>query len=186
MIAGQDKKDLQYLEQLLREGKKQEALPLLAEYLQQNPNSAQGWWLLGLTVSDPKRQIECMERVLRIDPSSVLAQAHLEKLRENETISIPIPPFVESVSFEEPEVISFQLPKQDSKPLPVHKPALVAKTNSRVLQYVVIALLVCVVLVVLGFATILLLQGGISNQSVQPLAYTQISMLPPTAMKATR
>ena len=179
IMLGQEKNDLQYMEKLLREGKKQEALPLLAEYLQKNPNSAQGWWLLGLTVSDPKRQIECMERVLRIDPSSVLAQAHLEKLKENESISVQVPPFVESVSFDKPESVSVQRTKQELKPPSAQKTTPASKTNSLLLQYVVIAVLVCVILVVLGFAAITLLRGGVLNQSAQPAEFTQIS-LPPT------
>lgn len=159
-MAIQGKIDLQYIEQLLREGKKQEALPLLAGYLQQNPNSVQGWWLLGLTVSDPKRQIECMERVLLIDPASVLAQAQLEKLKEEISIPSPAPPFVNPVSLQEPEAISPQLPKQESK-LPIaQKTTPIVKMKSHAFQYIILSLLACVVLVVLGFVVTMLLQSS--------------------------
>lgn len=169
-MVGQDKNDLQYVEHLLREGKKQDALPLLAGYLQQNPNSAQGWWLLGLTVSDPKRQIECMERVLRIDPASVLAQAHLEKLREE----LPIPPPVEPISFEGSEVVSPQLPKQGPNPLAVQKTTPIGKTKSHMLQYIILSILACVVLAVLGFAVMMFLRSA-PNQSMLLVAFVEIS-----------
>ena len=43
---------LEQAEELLRAGKRQAALPLLAEYLQGHPNSARGWWMLSLAVTD--------------------------------------------------------------------------------------------------------------------------------------
>ncbi len=156
-MAGQDKTDLQFVEKLLREGKKQEALPLLAGYLQQNPNSAQGWWLLGLTVSDTKQQIECMERVLLIDPTSVIAQVRLEKLREEISIPAPISPFVEPISFNEPEVISTQPLQQEQQPLSVQKPAPIVKSN-RMLQYVLLGVLACILLAVLVFVAMMFLR----------------------------
>ena len=156
-MAGQDKTDLQFVEKLLREGKKQEALPLLAGYLQQNPNSAQGWWLLGLTVSDTKQQIECMERVLLIDPTSVIAQVRLEKLREEISIPTPISPFVEPISFNEPEVISTQPLQQEQQLLSVQKPAPIVKSN-RMLQYVLLGVLACILLAVLVFVVMMFLR----------------------------
>ena len=175
IMTEQDKTDLQSVERLLKEGRKQEALSLLAGYLQQNPNSAQGWWLLGLTVSDPARQIECMERVLLIDPASVLAQVRLEKLREEVSIPPPIPPFVEPISFEEPEVSSPQLPKQDPKPPAAQKNIPISKTKNSVFQYVVISVLAFVVLVVLGFAVMMFLQNA-PNQSVPILFFVKTPM----------
>lgn len=171
IMTEQDKTDLQSVERLLKEGRKQEALSLLAGYLQQNPNSAQGWWLLGLTVSDPTRQIECMERVLLIDPASVLAQVRLEKLREEVSIPPPIPPFVEPISFEEPEVSSPQLPK----PPAAQKNIPISKTKNSVFQYVVISVLAFVVLVVLGFAVMMFLQNA-PKQSVHILSFVKTPM----------
>ena len=50
-----------------------------------------------------------MERVLRIDPASTLAQARLEKLQGNGSALPVVPPFVESVSFDEPKAVSLNL-----------------------------------------------------------------------------
>ena len=71
---------LEQAEELLRAGKRQAALPLLAEYLQGHPNSARCWWLLSLSVTDLRQQIDCMERVLVIDPNYTPARTRLEKL----------------------------------------------------------------------------------------------------------
>jgi len=175
MMIGQDKTDLQFVEQLLREGKKQEALPLLAGYLQQNPNSAQGWWLLGLTVSDLKRQIECMERVLLIDPTSVLAQVRLEKLREEVSIPPSVPPFVEPISFDESEVVPTLPAQQVPRSLAAQKTTSIVKTKSRMLQYIVLSILACVIVAVLVFAVMMLLRNT-PNQSVQLVSFVKIPL----------
>jgi peroxiredoxin len=86
---------LQRAETLLREGNRQAALPLLAEYLKERPNSARGWWMLSLAVTDPRQQIECMERVLLIDPNYAPARARLEKLEQNPVFRPPsVSPFL--------------------------------------------------------------------------------------------
>src|SRR5690349_25070533 len=72
---------LQDAEQLLRERRLDEARVLLAEYVQKNPGSARGWWLLSFAVTDPARQIECLERVLQIDPNNAATHARLAKLK---------------------------------------------------------------------------------------------------------
>lgn len=177
VIKGED--SLKYAERLLQEGKAREARAVLVEYVQHNPSSERGWWLLSFTLTDPKQQIDCMERVLRIDPQSTLAQARLEKLQGNGSALPVVPPFVESVSFDEPKAVSAQPPKQDSKPVAKQEPAPVEKKKSPVLQYTVIAVLVCVVVGILGLVALMLLQGGQPAQSAQPLSFTQISM-PPT------
>lgn len=175
----QGENSLQYAEQLLREGKKQEALSLLAGYLRQHPNSAQGWWLLSFAIPDVKKQIECVERVLHIDSNNAPARARLEKLRGNASIPPPIPPFVDSVSPNKPEAVSERLPKQDSQPSAIQKPMPGRKANRRVLQYSVLAVMVCAAVGVLGFVAVMIAQGRIPMQSAQPASFTQIS-LPPT------
>ncbi len=50
------------IEQLLNAGKLQEARMLLVDFLQQNPASARGWWLLSLTLTDVNRQVACLQR----------------------------------------------------------------------------------------------------------------------------
>ena len=91
---------LEQAEELLRAGKRQAALPLLAEYLQGHPNSARCWWLLSLAVTDLRQQIDCMERVLVIDPNYTPARTRLEKLeRMLEPRPPTVPPFMPEPGF---------------------------------------------------------------------------------------
>jgi peroxiredoxin len=72
---------LQYAEQLLQEGKRQEARALLAAALKRNPASARTWWVLSYAVEDVKQEMDCLERVLRLDPAHTQARARLDKLK---------------------------------------------------------------------------------------------------------
>lgn len=171
---------LQRIEQLLHVGKKEEALPLLAAYLKQYPNSAHGWWLLSHAVPDLKQQIDCLERVLRISPNNAPALNRLERLKEKaSSSSSQVPPFIESTSVDKPVAVSEQSLKRDSKPVATPKPAAVVKKKTPVWQYALIVVGACAVLGLFGFSVTMLLQGRFSRQSPQPLAFTQIS-LPPT------
>jgi peroxiredoxin len=73
---------LRYAESLLREGDRRAARPVLLDFVQQYPRSARGWWMLSLAVTDQRQQIDCMERVLDIDPGYAPARARLEKLQQ--------------------------------------------------------------------------------------------------------
>jgi peroxiredoxin len=68
-------------EQFLREGRIDEARPLLVAHVQKDPSSARGWWLLSMALSDTKQQIDCLERVLRIEPNNAPARTRLSKLK---------------------------------------------------------------------------------------------------------
>ncbi|MBL8101937.1 MAG: hypothetical protein JNM02_05360 [Anaerolineales bacterium] len=180
-MAEQDRNQLQLAEKFLREGKKREARSFLAGYLQQHPDSTHGWWLLSFAVPDLKQQIDCVERVLRIDPNSALAQARLDKLRENSSdLPPPVPPFVEKISFDEPEEVpSIQPQKQDSKPIAAQAPVPVLKKKNRAWQYVILIVIACILLVVIGIAVVMLIQNDRPTGSATAMSITQISM-PPT------
>ena len=128
---------LQHAEQLLREGRKQEARTVLVEYVQSHPSSTRGWWLLSFALTEPKQQMECLERVLRIEPGNIPARTRLLKLKSD------VAPQPVSSSFEQssakpetprssPVVAPFfseadaapQLVRSARKPLPAKK-----KTN---------------------------------------------------------
>ncbi len=67
-------------QELLRAKQKQEAQTLLAQYLQQNPHSEYAWWLMSFAVTNPDQQIECLERVLQLNPLRHKARAKLDAL----------------------------------------------------------------------------------------------------------
>ena len=50
---------------------------LLVDYIKKNPNSEQAWYVLSTVVDDPGKQIECLQRVLRINPANKEAQTRL-------------------------------------------------------------------------------------------------------------
>ena len=147
---------LQKAEQLLREGQKQQAAPLLEEYLRGNMNSARGWWALSFAVPDVAEQIECVEHVLRLNPTHTAALARLEKLRS------PAP-----ASFSESPV----------KPRTPHK-----KKKNQALQFSVLAVMGCIALGLVGFAGLMLVRGAWARPAQVPVnAGTPIGIsLPPT------
>ncbi|CAG0992399.1 Thiol-disulfide oxidoreductase ResA [Anaerolineales bacterium] len=172
-MAEQNNQDLQFAEQLLREGKKQEARTLLVGYVRNNPSSIRGWWMLSFALTDPKQQIDCVERVLRLNPNYSPARARLEKLKRS--VQPSVSPFAESS------------PSQSAAPFPApQKPASRPrrKANSQILQYAVLAVMACVAMGVIGFGAVMIVRGasGVPMQSappVQPTAITPI-LLPPT------
>jgi hypothetical protein len=59
----------------------QDALDILVPYVRVNPRSENGWYLLSFAVDGIDRKIECVERILSINPENNRAQARLLKLR---------------------------------------------------------------------------------------------------------
>ncbi len=75
---------------------------LLVEYIKKNPNSEQAWLVLSSAVDDPRKQIECLQRVLRINPANGEAQSRLMKVMAAQ--AAPPPPA--SLTAEQPSVTS--------------------------------------------------------------------------------
>jgi cytochrome c biogenesis protein CcmG, thiol:disulfide interchange protein DsbE len=182
-MVEQSNQALQQAEQLLREGRKQEARTVLVGCVRSNPSSTRGWWMLSFALTDPKQQIDCVERVLRLDPNYAPAHARLQKLKENINTQLLISPFAES-SPSQPVVAPTQPPRQSAPPS-ASRPR--KKTNSQVLQYAVLAVMACVAMGVIGFGAVMVVRGyssvpmqpAPSVQPIQPTAITPIS-LPPT------
>ena len=165
---------LKQAEGYLREGKKQSALPLLAEHLRQFPDSAKGWWMMSFAAPDSATQIECVERVLEIAPNNTPARTRLEKLRG----SVKVSPFLDTGA---------EIPAASSLQQHPAQPAPRKKQNNQILQYSLLAVMVCVAVAVLGFTGMLLVSGlgaAPMQQPAPPVAqgtssYSEIS-LPPT------
>ncbi len=66
---------------LLKEGKKPDVRLVLMPFVKQNPEIAEGWYLLGFALTDPEKRLYCFQQVLRIDPSNLQAQKQIAKLR---------------------------------------------------------------------------------------------------------
>jgi peroxiredoxin len=179
-MAEQSNQILQNAEQFLREGRKQEARLTLVEYVRGHPSSTRGWWMLSFALTDPKQQIDCVERVLRLDPNYAPARSRLEKLKGNLTPQTAVSPFIETAPSQ-----PVATPIQPSTQSPAQHPR--KKTNNMLLQFAVLGGMACVALGVFGFAAVMVVRGGSgvpmqSAQSVpqvQPAAVTPMS-LPPT------
>lgn len=158
----QNGNNLQHIEQLLREGRRQDALLLLAEYLRQQSNSVQAWWLLGFAIADVEKQIECMQRILLINPDHKPAQAHLERLsRLKGSMIAPFAPTIASGS----AVVSTPPPQQDSPPVVLQR-----KRHGQVLQSSLIIILVCIAVGIIALDAALI---------AKPASFTQF-FIPPT------
>ncbi len=71
--------------ELMRGGDSGAARTLLIDHVMHNPNSELGWMLLSYVLADRAQQVDCLERVLRINP-------HNEKARERLAELITPPP----------------------------------------------------------------------------------------------
>ncbi len=70
---------LKQAQDYIRSGDLPRAQRLLVDFVKQNPNSEQGWFLLSQAVADPKRKVDCLQRVLRLNPANAEAQRQLVK-----------------------------------------------------------------------------------------------------------
>jgi hypothetical protein len=111
MLSGMDdviKQELKKAVEIIRAGKRADAVPILAEVLHHAPKNATAWFLLGYALDDQKQKTFAFEQVLKLDPGHEKAKAQLAKLREvpsapspepiPETAPTPpekVPPFIE-------------------------------------------------------------------------------------------
>ncbi len=159
---------LQDAEGLLRERRLDEARSLLTDYLQKNPSSARGWWLLSFAITDVGQQIECLERVLQIDPQNAATQARLGKLK-----AAGVSPF---------------LPETDSNSLLARsapRSSIVKRRPNWVLPVSILSVFLCLTVGVAGFALVLKNRQPAAEQPTQsPLLPGQSTPtllgLPPT------
>jgi hypothetical protein len=81
----------QQVQEYIRTKQLPKAQRLLVEYIKKNPNSEQAWYLLSTAVDDPRKQMECLQRVLRINPGNIEAQSRLMKAMGKPAV-VEIPP----------------------------------------------------------------------------------------------
>ncbi|MBE0695326.1 MAG: hypothetical protein IH586_00210 [Anaerolineaceae bacterium] len=77
---------LQNAVQLCQAGEKQKAAKLLVSLICNEPTNEQGWWLLTACVDTPKKQRDCLERVLQINPEHLGARMFLFRLDNNQPL----------------------------------------------------------------------------------------------------
>ncbi len=80
-MAEQSSKTLEYAELLLKEGKEREARLLLVAFIKRNPVSVPAWWILSQAVEDVKHELDCLERVLQLEPGHQAAQQRVAAIK---------------------------------------------------------------------------------------------------------
>ncbi len=80
---------LQQADDYIKAGQIQQAQPLLVRYIKQHPDSAEGWYLMSFVVPQQAQQIDCLQRVLRYDPTHRHAQARLVEVMTGQTTEPP-------------------------------------------------------------------------------------------------
>jgi outer membrane murein-binding lipoprotein Lpp len=73
---------------LLRGSELTKALELLEQYLKANPKDADAWWLAAHSVASRQKQLNCVERVLKISPSYAGARERLAALNGGKTFDV--------------------------------------------------------------------------------------------------
>ncbi len=86
------------IEDLLKAGKLHQARLILAEQLKVNPNSTRAWWLMSQALTDQNRQVDCLQRLLRLDPGDERAKERLAELNKPQELLPSISPFSTSVA----------------------------------------------------------------------------------------
>jgi hypothetical protein len=84
MLSGMDdviNQELKKAIELIRAGKRADAVPILAEVLHQAPSNPTAWYLLGYVLTDIKQKTFAFEQVLKLDPGHEKAKTQLAKLK---------------------------------------------------------------------------------------------------------
>jgi hypothetical protein len=104
--------ELRQAANLIRTGKSGEARPILARYVQQHPESEQGWLLLSMVLSERSQRIDCLERVLKINPGNSLARERLMQYQSGPRAAPATPAAPRAPAS------ASQKPKAEKKPTP--------------------------------------------------------------------
>jgi hypothetical protein len=150
--------------ELLRGGKREEAVPILAGILQKDGTNANAWYLLGHAVDDLQRKIYSFEQAIKFEPNHEKAKSSLAKLRGEPT----------------PD------PAEEAAPLPVTRPepGEVGKSRPRSTLPVIVfgGLILCLVVfaVVFGVGVGIDLPLLVSEGTSPPMTASPQSTLPAT------
>jgi hypothetical protein len=117
---------IQQAQDYIRASQLPKAQRLLVEYIKKHPNSEQAWYTLSTAVDDPNKQLECFQRVLRINPANREAQARLMALMGASAV-VEAPPASETAPIE--PASSDPLPPIGFAAAPIEKSAIDSATT---------------------------------------------------------
>ncbi|CAG0933280.1 hypothetical protein TFLX_02974 [Thermoflexales bacterium] len=165
----------------LQAGQPHLARPLLIEVVKQQPSSEAGWLLLSEAVAEPRQKIDCLQRVLRLNPGNVKAQARLRQLltpapeRVAPIVTPPTSPAASAPAIREPtrgvppaRSAEAAAPKRSDldalRAAAVRRPAAKRRSKSRFkkMQWAIMGVTLLVAVAMIGIAVVLLLSPGAS------------------------
>ena len=109
--------------QMVKNGRLDQARETLMAYLVKNPSSEQAWLLMSYVLSDPSKQKDCLERVLKINPNNTVAQSKLAHLLGRRTEEL-FRKFVEP-----PPAVVPSKPEPEPAPEPAPEPQSIKKAG---------------------------------------------------------
>lgn len=153
----------------LQAGKPQLARPLLIDVVRQQPDSEEGWLLLSQAVVEQQQKIDCLQRVLRINPGNAEAQTRLRQLLsppEERATPIappasPVPPPARSAEAAPPKSPDMDALRVAAVTPPVSKQK--SKARFRKAQWIAIGVTAFGVVALIGIALMLLLSPGAAS-----------------------
>ena len=130
---------------LIREGKVEEARPLLIAYLKQNPRDENAWLWMTRCVTEPEQKKYCFEKVLKINPQNQYAIKGLQHIDN-------LPP---STSQPKPKAVQYIAPK--------------AKRQSKGLGAIAIIGLSVAAISIICMCAIVLINSNPTNSTSNPI-----------------
>lgn len=133
--------------ELIKTGNKNEALPILKEILDKNPNHENAWLALSMCVGKIDKKKYCLEQALRINPENITTQNSLLKI--NQVLQSKIQKLNDPAEKDLQTDISKSIIDNQS-----HQKSIVKKfrkKSSKLVIYLSIFLAVFILLVLLGF-----------------------------------
>jgi len=71
---------------LIKSGDREQARKLLAAAIRENPKDEDAWYVMAAVVKDVDQRIDCLERVLELNPENKKANNNLKKLTKKEKV----------------------------------------------------------------------------------------------------
>jgi hypothetical protein len=109
---------------LIKAGQKKQAIEILRQILEEDPENAPAWGLLAMAFDDADRRRQCLEEVIRIGDSRMVtwAHQHLAALTPAPEVEAPAPPQPASPSAD--MFSSINIPQTPAAPVAPAEPAL--------------------------------------------------------------
>ena len=109
---------------LIKQGDKKTAIPLLTALLKKEPELEQGWYLLGMALDGSEKKARAFNQVLKLNPNHEKAKKQLAKLEGEAPSPLPAAPASPPPIFPDPEPTPQEPPQESAQSVnPFGEPA---------------------------------------------------------------